>query len=120
MDRDFISCSIFNILLAVRDALDVNKRWGPFLVKEALFIAFNRFIILHIGGKRSTIKFQFYSSEFVVIRKIFLCFLFFDKLLRFYRQCLGRERKGSVLHYRSKFSDSDWFAISIIQFSIYR
>ena len=56
MDRDFISCSIFNILLVVRDALDVNKRWGPFLVKEALFIAFNRFIILHIGGKRSTIK----------------------------------------------------------------
>ena len=45
---------------------------------------------------------------------------FFDKLLLCYRQCLGRERKGCVLHYRSKFSDSDWFAISIIQFFIYR
>ena len=36
-------------------------RWSGVLlegagVKKALFIAFNRFFILHIGGKRSTIR----------------------------------------------------------------
>lgn len=56
MDRDFISCSIFNILLAVRDALDVNKRLGLLFSEGGFFIGFNRFFILHIGGKRSTIR----------------------------------------------------------------
>lgn len=51
MDRDFISCSIFNILLAVRDALDVNKRLGLLFSEGGFFIGFNRFFILHIGGK---------------------------------------------------------------------
>ena len=40
---------------------------------------------------------------------------FFDGLLRCYRQCLGRERKGCVLHYWSKFSE---FVLSLIKWVV--
>ena len=40
---------------------------------------------------------------------------FFDELLRCYRQCLGRERQGCVLHYWSKFSE---FILSYIKWVV--
>ena len=56
MDGNFISCSIFSILLGVFDTVDVSYRWSLFFSEGTLFIGFNQFLILHIGGKRSTIK----------------------------------------------------------------
>ena len=40
---------------------------------------------------------------------------FFDGLLGCYRQCLGRERKGCVLHYWSKLSE---FVLSLIKWVV--